>query len=141
MKINWGTKLVFFALLFMTFIVTLVVIISREDVSLVTSDYYEKGLQYQSQIDNSLLADSFYSVKLTEAGMEVIPTDKIKDRRYSVFYYRPSDQGLDQEFQDSSMPGKKAVYDLSGLVSGKWTVGIFWNDSGKEYRIERNLER
>ena len=49
MKINWGTKLVFFALLFMTFIVTMVVIISRQDVPLVEEGYYEKGIRYQDE--------------------------------------------------------------------------------------------
>ena len=50
MKINWGTKLVFFALLFMTFIVVLVVRIMRTDMPMVEDDYYEKGLNYQQAI-------------------------------------------------------------------------------------------
>ncbi len=52
MKINWGTKLAFFAILFMVFVVSMVVVISRQDMPLVEDDYYEKGLNYQKEIDN-----------------------------------------------------------------------------------------
>jgi hypothetical protein len=49
MKLNWGHKLVFFTILFMLFIITMVVAISRQKVDLVDTNYYEKGIQYQDE--------------------------------------------------------------------------------------------
>lgn len=141
MRINWGTKLVFFTLIFMAFIVTLVVIISRQDVPLVEQNYYEKGLEYQHQIDNSQRVDSLFSVLVSPDGLEVMPLETRLQGKYTVFFYRPSDPAMDKEFEDQPVSGKKAVYDLGQLASGKWKVGIYWDEEGKSYRIERELDR
>ena len=52
MKINWGTKLAFFAVLFMGFVVYMVIRISQTDIGLIEEDYYEKGINYQKEIDS-----------------------------------------------------------------------------------------
>lgn len=50
MNLNWGHKLVFFMVVFMSFITILVVMMIKQDIPLVESDYYEKGINYESEL-------------------------------------------------------------------------------------------
>jgi hypothetical protein len=100
MKINWGTKLAFFAILFMVFVVSMVVVISRQDMPLVEDDYYEKGLNYQKEIDNNANMDSLITMDIVRIGNGPIEGDislaiekkslgKIEEAE--LYFYRPSD--------------------------------------------------
>ena len=48
---NWGKSIVLAFILFAVFIGVLVFVCVREDVSLVSKNYYKDDLEYQSQID------------------------------------------------------------------------------------------
>ena len=145
MKINWGTKLVFFALVFMVFIVTLVVIISRQDVALVDDNYYEKGLNYQKEIDNNYKVDSTISIEIAVVGEEKMlfvrkgSEGDILDA--NIKYYRPSNPKLDQQFKTQILSGKRLNYSLKSLEPGMWKVVLFWNEGDKEFKIEKDFER
>ena len=47
---NWGKSIILAFVLFAGFIATLVVVCVREDISLVSKDYYKEELLYQDQI-------------------------------------------------------------------------------------------
>ena len=47
---NWGNGIIFSFVLFAIFIAILVTVCVRQDISLVSSDYYQEELKYQDQI-------------------------------------------------------------------------------------------
>ena len=146
MKFNWGAKLVFFALLFMTFIVVLVVRIMRTDMPMVEENYYEKGLNYQQEIDNSARTDSMvqFNVFNDDSGYQHlvilnISSADIPDGK--LVFYRPSDAAQDAE-ANLSIPSKKVFeFPLHTLKPGKWTLKFMWTRDGQKYKIEKPITR
>ena len=60
MKLNWGTGIAAFYLLFMVVLLSFVIKSRSYDHSLVTTNYYEQDLKYQQQYDklaNTLALD------------------------------------------------------------------------------------
>ena len=47
---NWGKSIVLSFVLFAAFIVTLVTVCLRQDISLVSKEYYKEELQYENQL-------------------------------------------------------------------------------------------
>ena len=50
---NWGTRIIIMYVGFVALIITLVVVSMRQQVDLVTPDYYAKELKYQTNIDKT----------------------------------------------------------------------------------------
>ena len=48
---NWGKSIVLSFILFAAFIGTLVTVCIRQDISLVSKDYYEEELQYDKSVN------------------------------------------------------------------------------------------
>ena len=46
-KFNWGTGILITIIIFMVITIGTVVFLMNQDVDLVTSDYYNKGIQHQ----------------------------------------------------------------------------------------------
>jgi hypothetical protein len=150
MKINWGTKLAFFAILFMVFVVSMVVVISRQDMPLVEDDYYEKGLNYQKEIDNNANMDSLITMDIVRIGNGPIEGDislaiekkslgKIEEAE--LYFYRPSDPNLDHHKKFSLLPESRMVLPLKDLAAGKWQIELTWMDAGKKYEIKKEFDR
>jgi hypothetical protein len=139
MKVNWGGKLLLIALMFMLFVVSMVVVISRQDMPLVEQDYYERSLNYQKEIDNHANIDTSVQVNLVSTNLEVSSSTYLSGVK--VKFYRPSNPELDKIFVIDILAGKKEVYDLSHLYSGKWVLSVVWMNADKEYKISKNFER
>jgi hypothetical protein len=139
MKINWGGKLLIIALMFMLFVVSMVVVISKQDMPLVEQDYYERSLNYQKEIDNHANIDTSVQVNLVSTNLEVSSSTNLSGVK--VKFYRPSNPELDKDFVIDILAGKKEVYDLSHLHSGKWVLSVVWMKADKEFKISKNFER
>jgi hypothetical protein len=149
-KINWGTKLAFFAILFMIFVVSMVFVISRQDMPLVEADYYEKGINYQSEIDNNAQVDSLISMKIAnvQVGNQPMGLNLFIEKKSDgdiaeadLFYYRPSDPKLDQH-QKISIPSKKLIaLPLADLIQGKWIIKLTWMQAEKKFELKKEFDR
>jgi len=150
MKINWGTKLAFFTILFMVFVITLVTIIMKQNVPLVEDDYYEKGLNYQKEIDNSSNFDSLVVFKISsivnaegvpEKVLEISNSKEEVLKGVIVNFYRPSNKELDRRFETDLYPGKMEVYPLMPLQTGRWKISMTWMEGEKKFTIEKDFDR
>ena len=139
MKINWGGKLLIIALMFMLFVVSMVVVISKQDMPLVEQDYYERSLNYQEEIDNYANIDTSVMVNLMANHLEVSSSNTLSGVK--VKFYRPSNLELDKDFVIDILAGTKEVYDLSDLDLGKWIISVRWMKADKEFKISKNFER
>ena len=50
-KLNWGQKMILFAGIFMIMVIGMVSKMMASGETLVEDDYYEKGMNYQKEID------------------------------------------------------------------------------------------
>ena len=56
-KFNWGTGILITIIVFMIVPIGTVVFLMNQDVDLVATDYYNKGIQHQEQIDRHKLPE------------------------------------------------------------------------------------
>jgi hypothetical protein len=137
MKISWGTGIVIAIVIFMAIIIATVIFMMNQDVDLVSSDYYEKGIKYQEQIDmenrSQRLKDN---VKMEWSGdlFEISFPDKFEDQAISgeIFFYRPSDSKKDFRLP-LNLNDRKQYLPVQGLEKGLWRVKLNWNLNNKDY--------
>lgn len=137
MKISWGTGIVIAIVIFMAIIIATVIFMINQDVDLVSSDYYEKGIKYQEQIDmenrSQRLKDN---VKMEWSGdlFEISFPDEFHDQTLSgqIFFYRPSDSKKDFRLP-LNITDLKQYIPVQGLEKGLWRVKLNWNLNNKDY--------
>lgn len=137
MKISWGTGIVIAIVIFMAIIIATVIFMMNQDVDLVSSDYYEKGIKYQEQIDmenrSQRLKDN---VKMEWSGdlFEISFPDEFHDQTLSgeIFFYRPSDSKKDFRLP-LNLTDLKQYIPVQGLEKGLWRVKLNWNLNNKDY--------
>ncbi|MFA6262350.1 MAG: FixH family protein [Bacteroidia bacterium] len=144
-KLNWGYRLMIFTVIFMVFIISMVTFMLRQDIQLVDSDYYEKGIAYQKEIDESKNADKLLRIDYNGGddaslqlesllpGYNMIPV--------SIHFYRPSDKSLDFIDQVFISTGEKMHYSVSKLEKGIWKATFLWSDQSGSHRIENSFTR
>jgi hypothetical protein len=125
-------------ILFTVFIGTLVAICVREDVSLVSVNYYQEELVHQDKIgrqrnmlelkDNPVIELSNQQVKISYPILNQMSTGELR-------LTRPSDSKLDQNFQ-LSKNGEQS-FQLTASEKGLYRVSLQWTMNGKEYYFEK----
>lgn len=124
--------------LFAGFIGALVVVCMRQDMPLVSADYYKQELVYQSQIEriqNTQQLSQKPVIVATRNAMKVTfdSTQHIQQGELQLFC--PSNARMDRTF--TLTPDQREFdTDLSGLVAGMYRVKLFWTMNGKEYYQE-----
>lgn len=134
---NFGKWIVLSFVLFALFIGTLVWLCVREDISLVSKDYYKEELEYQKQIErqqNTLQLQQQPNVKLINQSLEV-EIAKIESGNLKLFC--PSNSKMDREFNLSS--SNSQTVDVSSLQKGKYIVKLSWQSEGKEFYYEQEI--
>lgn len=139
MKLNWGHKLVFFAVLFMLFIVFMVYQISIQKVDLVDKNYYEKGVRYQEEI-NKYQTASLVQPKIEFNAVEHLITFKADTALHGMLYfYRPGDEKMDFEKTFVLNADNQFVYNTSSMPKGNWRVIFEWTYQDKLMASEKQL--
>ncbi len=136
---NWGKWIIVSFVLFAMFIGTLVVVCIREDISLVSKNYYQEELAYQDQIDRE---------KNTEA-LEGKPVLQLLDNAVIIHFnqsqnidggelllFRPSDNRYDKNFVLGVNDGGTQSFDVTNLPRGMYKAKLQWSMEGKEYYFE-----
>lgn len=138
-NMNAGRWIFVTFILFAGFIGTLVTICVRQDISLVSKDYYKEELAYQQQIERMQNTAQLQSKpQISVAGHQLTVTFDslyfIEKGKVNVF--RPSDASMDRNFELAASDGPSYAYSLSGLNSGMYRVKLFWSMSGKHFYQE-----
>lgn len=140
MKINWGHKLVFFMVLFMLFIVVMVYKISQQHVDLVDKNYYEKGIEYQEEIDKFNASDSIqYEIDFNNEKKKLSFITNISNLEGTLYFYRPSDAKLDFDVPFKLDEKGMFTYPLSNVKRGTWKVTFEWKLKGELMAAERYI--
>jgi hypothetical protein len=135
---NFGKWIVVAFVLFALFIGTLVVVCVRQDISLVSQDYYKDELVYQDQvsrISNTLaLADKPKITKVNSVTLRVSFAQPVAHGELKLFC--PSNPKMDKNFIIASSENNSQLFDLQFLQKGMYRAKIFWTMNKKEYFYE-----
>jgi len=140
---NWGTKLVIAMAAFMLMILSMVVIMFRQDISLVEKDYYPKGQAYQEMLvkeKNALPFENDIKVLVDSGQLQVIFPDFFKPTTttgYVQIYHRISDS---QDHFSRLTLNEKGVFSYpANALKGRYIIKIHWQQDGTEYYTEKSV--
>lgn len=136
MKISWGTGIVAAIVIFMIITIATVVFMMNQNVDLVSDNYYQKGIEYQHQIDNAKRSNELAEpVKIEFDGNSILLSFPIllknQNIKGDIFFYRPSDSSKDFKVP-ISLTELSQLIPVKGLINGLWRVQVNWNLNDKE---------
>jgi nitrogen fixation protein FixH len=137
MRINWGTGIVVAMIVFMSFIVTLVVIMSGSGDGLEEAGYYEKGNRHDEKMqamENAASLGAALEIKWQAAAGSIAIVFGKGNAPDSgiVALKRPSDLRMD--FRQPLLPGSDSQsVSWQGKQSGLWNVECTWHQQGRKY--------
>ena len=144
MRLNWGKSLIIFFILFFIWVLFFVLFAMRQNIDLVSDDYYQKGAKYTDQINinkrSVLYGDSIQitttgeQVKISLSGGLASAGDTVQ-----VHFYRASDKTKDLRisFLKSEAP---ILIDKSRFVRGRYQAHVTWNSKGEKYSITKVVD-
>ena len=140
---NWGYKILIVYAVFFSGILFLVVKSSEQKVDMVTTDYYDKELKYQQQIDAMSNVDQLSdTVKYEMNGSNlaiIFPKDFLgKKVTGNAVLYCPSDEDKDMTHQFSSTD-TTIFFPVRKTGRLEYELQLSWQSGGKNYYFKKKL--
>ncbi len=130
----------------MAFIVAMIVGMLKQDVALLEKDYYTKGENYQTTINENRGADSLLNVSIENVAGANAKTLRIQNpfqnkvKEVNIYFYYLADKAQDKQmvasFNDSN---NSCMIDLTNFAKGNWLSKITWRDEQGQHYIEKRL--
>lgn len=142
----WGRGIAILYGSFALFILGCVGFVSMQHADLVTSDYYQRGIEYQKEITKMKSADSLTTppiVAVDKANRAIIVTFTLSSPPAEISgtltLYRPSNSRWDKTV--ILKPGVDGIQTIpiDGFARGKWIVKLDWAVSGHQFYLEKAL--
>ncbi|WKZ60645.1 MAG: FixH family protein [Cyclobacteriaceae bacterium] len=138
---NWGKWIIVAFVLFAAFIGTMITIMMKQDIGLVTKNYYAEDLAFQEQMER----------KQNTEQLELKPEVTIEQRQVLKVYFpsvsfiesgevrlvRPSSEKLDQQIKLQASADSVQLFNLNPLTPGPYRVKLLWKAEGKEFYLEK----
>jgi nitrogen fixation protein FixH len=114
----------------------------NQKVDLVTDNYYEKTLVYQTQIDEAERTKEINKeIKLEYLNNQlkfVFPDSVVgKMSGGEIYFYRPSDSSKDFKSTFQLDENGELLLEASQIERGYWKVQMRWLMNGESYSVER----
>lgn len=143
-KFNWGTGILITIIVFMIITISTVLFLMNQDVDLVATDYYNKGIQHQEQIDRVNRTNEMDdAVQINpENGLVRLVFPKSfaeKNINGTIQFYRPSDSKKDFSLPISIDTSAQQMVPTQNLDKGYWTVKLNWTQDSVEYYKESSF--
>ena len=137
---NWGKSIVLSFILFAAFIGTLVTVCLRQDISLVSKDYYKEELQYENQLTRLKNVSQLSSkpvIKVLENKTIQITFDRFNDMENGELrLFRPSDSSKDKKYSIVPTSNATQEFPTTDLTPGMDRAKMQWTMNGKEFFLE-----
>ena len=141
MKINWGTGILIFLILFLLAATAFMIFAFNQDVNLVHKNYYEKGVDYSEQMKVEARSTAYKNAfdiinqdNLLIVNIDESLSSKIDSGR--VLLYRPSNSKRDISLPVESK-ATKVVFSKEDLIHGRYILKFFWYSGGLKYEVDR----
>ncbi len=125
-------------IIFALFIGTLVFVCVRQDISLVSANYYQDELIHQGKMDkqrNMLELSNQPVIQLENHQVKISYSQLSKLTKGELRLTRPSDSKLDQRFILTQ--SEEQNFQLSVSEKGLYRVTLQWSMDGKDYYYEK----
>ena len=135
---NWGYKIAILYGGFVVIVLASVFFAMTQKVDLVTDNYYEKELKYQSQIDKSQRTKTLVEKTGIElnGGSVKIKFPIFPDNNAAadfILLYRPSDPSKDIKIAVSADSLGTQRIPTGALAKGYWKIKLNWTSGGVEF--------
>jgi hypothetical protein len=121
------------------FIGTLVVVCIRQEVSLVTPDYYKEELEHgrkMSAMANARTLQAKPEILLSSSRVYIRYEGLDRIQSGELYIMRPGNQKLDHRFQFEATPSKEMAFVLKNYEPGLYRLQLKWVMDGKEFIVE-----
>lgn len=143
-KIGWGTKTTILYVSFALLIGTMVAMCVNQKIDLVSSDYYQKELLFQTKIDEAKNAEALtekISHTITEENLELFFPTVFKGKKVygEILFFRPSDASKDYKTNIELNGSVQQSIALNYLSKGMYKMQIGWEAESTSYFIEETI--
>lgn len=142
----WPLSITVAFVLFIGGTVTLIVVASTRQSDLVTANYYEQEIRYQTRLDQlSRTAPLTNEVTVVFDGIArkiriSLPASHADSQTSGrVQLYRPSAAGLDRELKLELDATGSQTLDAASLEPGFWKVRIYWTCRQQDYFVDKGI--
>jgi hypothetical protein len=138
MKFNWGHGIVVFSGAFMTMILYFVISSMSYDSELVSDDYYEQEVDYQTRIDQKKNANE-QKIQISQGaeGLQIIFPNSVDNGK--VYFFRPSDKKLDFDKDIQLDTNFEQQINLEKTQAGLWRIKLDWQKGDKDFYYEESI--
>lgn len=139
----WPIAITGFFIVAIIFIATFITFAVRQREDLVSVDYYEREVRYQSQLDSMNRSQSLatQSVVTFEPKLQTIvitlPVARTQGATGNIHLYRPSDARLDRDLPLTLNAVGVQQLDTKTLSDGLWKVRVKWSVNGQDYFLDQ----
>jgi hypothetical protein len=139
----WPIAITGFFVVAILFIVTFIAFAMRQREDLVSGDYYEREVRYQSQLDTMnrsqrLAAQTVVTFEPAQQTIVItLPVAQTQGATGAIHLYRPSDARLDRHLPLALNAEGIQRIDAKGLRNGLWKIWVKWSVAGKEYLVDQ----
>lgn len=141
---NFGKAIVLSFICFALFIGTLVTVCVREEVSLVSPDYYRLEQEHGSKMKAMANAEALAvqpKIRMMDAIVVVSWDGLTRITEGSLRVMRPSDKNLDRDFPFNGDPGGEIAFPLPSAEPGLYRAQLTWKMAGRDYLVEKVIIR
>jgi hypothetical protein len=134
---NWGWKIIALYAFFVVGILTLVYKSTHEKVEMTETNYYEKELVHQDQINrrenyNALAAKCTFEQR-NDSVIITYPVDLNAIESGTIHLFCPSDSKYDIFLDLPKQTGNSYAFAIGSNLPSRFNVDIIWKSEGKEY--------
>ncbi|NBR87487.1 MAG: hypothetical protein EB141_10725 [Verrucomicrobia bacterium] len=141
----WPYAILAWFILFGSAMAVWVAVAVRQNLDLVSPDYYAHEIRYQQQIDRQARTQS------RSAGARInydarqqcltiaLPIAHAAQALGKVAFYRPSDASLDRAVKWSANSAGEQMFDARTMRPGLWKIRVEWTFNGEEFFSDQSV--
>ena len=144
LKITWGKGLILFFIVFFVWIFSFVFFAMRQNIDLVSEDYYQKGADYSRQITidqrSAPYQDSVQvGVQGDRVAIELSKTAAAEGDSVEAYFFRPSDKTKDLRL-NLKKTAAPILVDKNQFSHGRYLVYISWGKTSEKRTVKKTLD-
>lgn len=142
---NWGYKILLVYSLFVTGIISMAVMSSRQTLDMENENYYEAEKDQDNRMQQRTMGRAFKPlIQITQTGEKIsflLPDDitKKQDLKGILKFTRPSDATLDKSILFTEIHDNELSVAKNDLKYGFWKYSLEWSTAYGHYLIEDTL--
>ena len=143
-KFNWGTGILITIIVFMAITISTVIFLMSQDVDLVASDYYDKGIHHQEQIDRMNRTNKMgdeVSISLENGSVRLTLPKSFAQKSLTgvIQFYRPSNSNKDFAVALAIDTSGQQLISTHSMEKGYWKVKLNFTQDAVEYYKESSF--